>query len=257
MKINMRYIGLFGAGFAISAAIVLFSCQKGGTNEAQQIVDKAIQANGANLFASKKVSFTFRNKEYSAKRLNGDYIYSRSFQDSTGMIEDQLINSSEFTRTLNGEEVSLSEEWRGRYGNSVNSVLYFVEILYRLNDAAVNKTYEGTESIRGEVYHIIKVTFGQENGGEDFQDEYRYWIHSEDYTLDYLAYNYLTDGGGVRFREAYDREVIGGITFQNYVNLKPASKETPLSELGMLFEKGELEKLSYIVNDDIKVVDQL
>ena len=257
MKLNMKYIGLFSLGFILSAAIVLFSCQKEKSNKAQEVVDRAIKTNGANLFASKKVSFTFRNKDYSAKRLNGDYIYTRTFEDSSGVIEDQLVNSSAFSRKLNNTEVRLTEEWQGRYGNSVNSVLYFVEILYRLNDAAVNKSYEGTETIKGQSYHVIKVTFGQQNGGEDFQDEYRYWIHEEDFTLDYLAYNYLTDGGGVRFREAYDREVIGGITFQNYVNLKPASKETPLSELGRLYEKGELEKLSYIVNDNIKVVDQL
>lgn len=234
----------------------LMSCDTGNsTDQAQQVIDQAIRVHGAQHFASKFISFDFRNKHYSLKREGSNYTYTRSFEDSVGQVSDQLINSSNFTRSINGQAIPLSQEWQTRYGNSVNSVLYFVEILYRLNDAAVFKSYLGTTTIKGEEYHIVKVTFRQEGGGDDFQDEYRYWIHSEKYTLDYLAYNYETDGGGARFREAYDREKTGGIVFQNYVNYKPIpdTKDTPLDNLPGLFEAGKLKELSKIVNENIEV----
>ncbi len=249
----MKQAGLLGLAFILSALAVFYSCQDDRLSKAQEVVDQAIQENGAYLFATSKVSFNFRGKGYSAERQGGNYIYKRFFQDSTGAVEDMLVNSAEFSRTIDGQPISLTEEWQGRYGSSVNSVLYFVEILYRLNDPAVNKSYEGTATIKGEDYHTIKVTFGQENGGEDFEDEYLYWIHTKDFTLDYLAYNYLTDGGGVRFREAFDREKIKNITFQNYINYKPESKETPLQDLPALFENGQLQELSRIINEDIVV----
>ncbi|MEM9324437.1 MAG: DUF6503 family protein [Bacteroidota bacterium] len=245
--------------FVLLAAISLFSafltsCEEATTEEkAQAIIEQAIAANGAHLFPTKKVAFDFRGRRYSAQRQDGDFVYTRSFQDSLGWVEDRLVNSTAFSRTIDGQLVNLTTEWQGRYGNSVNSVLYFVEILYRLNDAAVNKTYEGLQSIKGENYHTIKVTFDQEDGGKDFQDEFLYWLKEDNFTLDYVAYNYETDGGGVRFREAYGREVIGGITFQNYVNYKPDSKATPLEELPSLFEAGKLKELSKIVNTGIVV----
>lgn len=247
----MKSLGLF-----VLVSVLLASCApENEVDQAQQVIDKAISANGADLFATKKVAFDFRNKHYTVARSASEYTYTRSFQDSLGQVNDVLINSSNFSRSINGNEIDLSEEWKGRYGNSVNSVLYFVEILYRLNDAAVFKSYLGKTTIKGENYHVIKVTFSEEGGGEDFQDEYRYWIHESDYTLDYLAYNYETDGGGARFREAYDRTKVGGITFQNYVNYKPVSdvKETPLDDLPKQLEAGQLKELSKIINENIEV----
>ncbi len=243
-------------GLLVLVSVILSGCaSQNEQDQAQQVIDKAIEANGAHLFATKKVAFDFRKKHYTVARSGSEYTYTRSFEDSIGQINDVLVNSSAFSRSINGQKINLSEEWQTRFGNSVNSVLYFVEILYRLNDAAVFKSYLGKTTIMGEKYHVIKVTFSQDGGGTDFQDEYRYWIHESNYTLDYLAYNYETDGGGARFRSAFDRTKVGGITFQNYVNYKPVpdTKETPLDDLPKFFEAGELKELSRIINENIEV----
>lgn len=247
----MRFPGLL-----VLVSLIFAGCSpQAEKDQVQQVIDKAIEANGAHLFATKKVAFDFRKRRYSVSRSASEYTYTRTFQDTTGQVKDILVNSSDFSRSINGNQVALTEEWKRRYGSSVNSVLYFVEILFRLNDAAVFKSYLGTTTVKGENYHVVKVTFSEEGGGEDFQDEYRYWIHESNYTLDYLAYNYETDGGGARFREAYDRQKIGGITFQNYVNYKPVpdTKETPLDDLPKFLEAGELKELSRIVNENIEV----
>ena len=46
-----------------------------------------------------------------------------------------------------------------------------------------------------------------------------------------MAYNYLTDGGGTRFRVAYNQRTIGPIRVQDYRNLKPNATFTPLDSL--------------------------
>ena len=253
----MKQLAILGSAFLFSGILIFISCSDSGkADQAQQLANQVIITHGAQHFATKKVSFSFRGKSYTAERRGENYIYSRAFEDSIGNVLDVLVNSSQFKRTIEGQEIALTEEWSKRYGNSVNSVLYFVEILYHLNDAAVKKKYLGKKTIKGQPYQVLKVTFSEENGGDDFQDEYLYWIHEQDFTVDYLAYNYETDGGGVRFREAFDREQIGGITFQNYINYKPVpdTKDTPLESLPDLFEEGRLKELSRIVNENIEVL---
>jgi hypothetical protein len=54
-------------------------------------------------------------------------------------------------------------------------------------------------------------------------------------------------------REARAAQEVGGIRFQNYINLKAASKETPLDSMQNLYEKGLLEKLSEINLETVRV----
>ena len=71
--------------------------------------------------------------------------------------------------------------------------------------------------------------------------------------MNYLAYEYLTDAGGIRFRVAINRRTIEGVVFQDYENYK-APKNTSLDDLPKMYEKGELELLSLIVNDSITLI---
>ncbi|MEL7534879.1 MAG: DUF6503 family protein, partial [Bacteroidota bacterium] len=140
------------------------------------------------------------------------------------------------------------------YSNSVNSVLYFIRLPYGLNDPAVNKKYLGEESIKGKKYHKIEVTFEQEGGGKDYDDVFVYWLDQQSHYLDYLAYSYETDGGGLRFRKAFNARTIGGIRFQDYVNYKAelqAGREA--ASLGLLYEAAELDSLSSIINENISL----
>ncbi len=220
---------------------------------AQHIIDEAILTHGLHNPEGKKVSFTFRNKDYSMIRNEQGIMYTRSFQDSLGFVRDVLINISEFSRSVDGIPFELSEEWSVRYANSVNSVLYFVQLPYMLNDPAVIKKYQGTIQIKGKKYHQIEIRFKQEDGGVDFEDVFLYWFNTENFSMDYLAYSYLTDEGGIRFREAFNRRTSGGIVFQDYINYKPADKNIGLENLPTLFEKGELKELSRIINIKEKV----
>ncbi len=217
------------------------------------IVNKSIESHGLNNLVGKSVSFDFRGRNYRAERQTDSYIYYRIWKDSLGLVTDKLINSSEFSRDLGGINIEVGDTWGTKYSNSINSVLYFFQLPYGLNDPAVNKSFLGEVQVKGQTYYLIKVTFKQEQGGEDFQDEYFYWINKNDFKVDFLAYNYITEGGGVRFREAFNRREIGGMHFQDYRNYKPDSKTTPLEELDNMFEAGELELLSEILSENISV----
>jgi hypothetical protein len=60
-----------------------------------------------------------------------------------------------------------------------NSVIYFATLPYKLQDASVTKTFVEEATIKGKRYWSYKVTFGQDGGGKDFDDEYMYWINKD------------------------------------------------------------------------------
>ncbi len=69
--------------------------------------------------------------------------------------------------------------------------------------------------------------------------------------MDYLAYLYHTDGGGLRFREAINQRRVNGILIQDYVNLKPEDEGIDIMTIAELYEAGELKVLSEIINEKV------
>ncbi len=246
--INMKLLYLRSFFCALA---VFTSCNS--RTEAEKIVDSAIEAHGGNAFAGSKIEFDFRDIHYTIFKTPDRFEYIREFSDSTGNVKD-LLNNDGFVRSVNGTKIdTLSEEWIGKYSRSVNSVAYFAFLPYGLNDPSVFKKSLGVTEINGEKYNLIKVTFAEEGGGEDFDDEFLYWIGTEDSMVDFIAYSYHTDGGGVRMREVSAVQEVGGIRFQNYLNLKPHNESVPVEKMQDLYEAGELELLSEINLENIKV----
>ncbi|WP_057937701.1 DUF6503 family protein [Algoriphagus resistens] len=244
MKFSNLFIFLLGSA-------VFTSCES--RTEAEKIVDKAIEAHGGGAYSNSKVEFDFRNIHYTIYKTQDRFEYKREFSDSTGSVID-VLNNAGFERKVNGVKIdTLSEEWIGKYSRSVNSVAYFAFLPYGLNDPAVFKTSIGETVINGEKYDLIKVTFAKEGGGEDFDDEFLYWIGTEDSVVDYIAYSYHTDGGGVRMREVSAVQEVGGIRFQNYLNFRPKDESVSVEKMQELYESGDLEVLSEINLENIKV----
>ncbi|MDP2042419.1 MAG: hypothetical protein Q8S14_17150 [Algoriphagus sp.] len=235
----------------LAVGVLGFSCNQ--RTEAEKIVDATIEAYGGELYESSIIDFDFRNIHYTIYKTPTAFEYIREFSDSTGIIRD-VLNNSGFVRTLDGNPIdTLTKERIGAYSRSINSVAYFAYLPYGLNDAAAVKTYLGETEINEKKYHLIKVTFVPEGGGEHFEDEFLYWIGVADYSLDFMAYSYHTDGGGVRMREVSEVMEVGGIRFQNYLNLKPEDKNTPVEKMQELYLSGNLELLSEIILENIVV----
>lgn len=222
------------------------------TDPSTKIINDAIEAHGGKRFENALTEFDFRGRHYTSHRKGGMFTYTREFSDSSGQIKDVLSNDG-FRREINGGLAKISGERAAAYSNSVNSVLYFALLPYGLNDPAVIKTYLGETELRGKKYHLIRVTFKQDGGGKDHEDVFLYWINQQTNIVDYLAYSYLTDGGGLRFREAINQRTINGILFHDYNNYKPGSDTVTLDEMGTLFEQNQLDLLSVINHENIKV----
>lgn len=231
----------------IIAFFLLSTCVKKEFT-AQQIIDKSIENSGVNQVANALISFDFRDNSYSAKRKNGLYTLTRT-KDS---VADILTNGN-FTRIINKKKIELSDSVANLYANSVNSVHYFSVLPFGLNDKAVRKKSLPSVTINGQQYYKIKVTFLENGGGEDFEDVFIYWFNKETFFLEFIAYSYKTNGGGMRFREVKEQFTKEGIRFTNYNNYKPKDKSIHLINIDKAFENNQLEKVSEIVLKNIKV----
>ncbi len=234
-------------------ALILVACKEEQVLNEQQVIDKAIEAAGGTSYNDLQLNFDFRGKHYQVKRDNGSYAYKRIWTDSIGKIADIVTNTG-FERMINEEAVQVPDSMASKYTSSINSVQYFTLLPFGLNDTAVNKELLENEEIKETNYHRVQVTFDQEGGGEDFEDVFIYWINSETYKVDFLAYSYNEDDGvGMRFREAYNERYIGNIRFVDYNNYKAETNDVKLTDLGKLFDSGKLKLLSKIENTNISV----
>ena len=236
----------------ISVSIAVTGCTDEQHPDPEMLVNKSIVAHGMDRIFGKEIQFKFRDREYRLYRDSLTYVYTRITGDS---IEDVLHSTEGFSRFKYGKPIQLADSMAVKYSSSVNSVLYFFQLPLVLNDPAVRKEYLGTRIIKDSEYHSIKVTFAQESGGEDFEDEFRYWINTATKEIDYLAYSYLTDGGGIRFREAYNKRRLDGIMVQDYRNYKPPTLDISLDSLPGLFERNKLELLSIIENTHVEFIN--
>lgn len=237
--------------FLLIGWVILQACS--GQGKEQRIIDRAIETHGGNTYKESNISFDFRDIHYQILKMPSRFEYSREFTDSLGVLVKDILNNDGFVRYKDGKEVAVTEERKQAYTNSVNSVAYFAFLPYGLNDPAARKEWKGETELEGQTYDIIEVTFDEEGGGDDFEDEFLYWFNRETGQMDYLAYTYHTEGGGVRFRKAFNSRLVNGIRIQDYENYMPEDKETPIGEMEALYKTRKLKLLSTIVVENVLV----
>lgn len=239
----------------ILGSTILFSCDmSGGKSEGEKIIEKSIEASGGENYENAEIEFTFRNRRYKSKR-NGDlFRLERFVKDSLGSTTHDILSNEGLRRFVNNKAVTVPDSMITRISDGVNSVHYFVQVPYILNAPAAIVELVGENEVEGEEYFEVKVTFRKEGGGTDHEDEFMYWIHKEDFTVDYLAYRFYTNDGGIRFRKALNPRIIEGVRFVDYTNHKTNDLSTPLRELDSLYEQGALEFVSNINTENIEVL---
>ena len=242
----MRYLFIF-------SLLILISCKPAEANlTAQQIIDKTIVFSGVDKVVNSEITFKFRDIQYAAIRKNESFKLQRYFIKDSIAIVDGLTNNG-YERLENTKRVEVADSMISRYSNSINSVHYFSVLPYGLNDKAVQKKILESSIIKGKEYYKIEISFSENGGGEDFEDVFIYWIGKENFLIDYLAYSYHTNGGGIRFRVLKEQCVKGGIRFVDYYNYKPIDTEISLLDTDKAFENNELKKVSEIILKDITV----
>jgi hypothetical protein len=230
----------------------LIACSQSKTITSDQIIEQSISACGWNQ-KEFSISFDFRDYTYKLIRKPFFYSYQRSKLIEGTAFLDIMTSKDQLKRYKNNRLLKLNDSITNLYSNSLNSVMYFFQLPLILRDDAVISEVLGATTIFGKKYWSVKVLFNQSGGGKDFKDEYRYWIDQESHLIAFLAYNYLTDGGGTRFRIATNYRKHGGILFQDYINYKPKLRFMSLDSLPILLEKGNLIEISKIKNKNIMV----
>ncbi len=242
---------------------VLFvaGCASESQDDPQAIVDAAIEAHGGEAMDGGKLSFTFRGTPFSVERDGGRFAYKRTTSDSLGQAIEDVVDNDGARRFIGGEAVEIDSITTRRINTDLISVAYFALLPLPLNDAAAQKRYVGSQTIKGEAYDMIEVTFAQGGGGRDYQDVFVYWFHAERHTMDYLAYSYVLgadetgpNATGIRFREAGNVRDVGGFRVQDYRNFT-ADAGTDLAEMGLMYEAGELRVVSDVLLEDVRVVE--
>ncbi len=234
--------------------LLLASCQEEKEQlSADEIINKTIAQAGGDNYKKATIEFKFRENKYKSVRSGGEFHLEREIQDSVKSYRE-VVNNTGYQRYLNDSLITVPDSMVVKYTSSINSVHYFAHLPYGLNDKAVNKKLVGDAEINGKQYYQLKVTFSQDGGGQNHHDEFLYWINKDDFTIDYLAYKFHINEGGLRFREAYNPRVIEGIRFVDYKNYTLEDFNTDLCSLDELFEEGKLELLSTIETEDIHVV---
>ncbi len=214
------------------------------------LLQKALAAHGGDRYGTACYTFTFREKQYRFQNDGARYTYTRT-ETKDGHTTIDVLDNDGVERTTDREQVALSDKQTAVVSEGVNSVIYFATLPHKLLDPAVNASLAGAETVNGNVYEVLNVNFDQAGGGTDHDDNFRYWINAETGRIDFLAYDYRTNGGGVRFRSAYNPRVVEGILFQDYVNYQ-APVGTPLKLLAKRFAAGQLEELSRIETEEVE-----
>lgn len=238
----------------------LFSCQPSNNpvlqeteklSKSDSIISKAIEVYGMQNLDKANLEFTFREYYYTANLNSGEFEYTRLIVNPDSVYD--VLNNNRFERFVNGVKAEVDSLKAVAYSNSINSVWYFALLPLRLKDEAARKDYVGAIDLNNKTYHAIKVTFSEEGGGQDFDDEYMYWFEENTLKMPIFGYNYSTNGGGVRFRVLESDTLVNGVLFQDYYNLKPNSIKTPLDSLPFLWVENELDTVSVIENKSVKV----
>lgn len=216
-----------------------------------QVIQKTIERHGGEKYNNMEVEFDFRKRHFRAKISNGQYVYERSFRSNEGWVTDVWSNDK-FKRMIDQKEIKLDQQNLRTYRTATNSVIYFALLPFTLDDPVVNRQLMRSVEIKSKSYYKVEMTYDENGGGEDFENVYVYWINKEDFTIDYLAYSFNINGGGVRFREAYNQRDVKGIRFQDYRNYT-IDKDFPAQELDYAFQTDQLKLLSEIKLENVKV----
>ncbi len=141
-----------------------------GPPTAQDIVTRAIEVHGGDMFEHVEIEFDFRGARFRVWRDGGMFSFTRTYADTSGNIVEEMSNDG-FARTANAQHYEMDEREYLKLTEDVNSVVYFALLPYKLMDASVVKKLLDPITIEGQPYHTVQVTFEQQDGGRERDGE--------------------------------------------------------------------------------------
>lgn len=217
--------------------------------EGEALVAAVIAAHGADRLGDASVDFAFRGTPYRMTRREGRFRYERWPRPG----QHEVLTNDGFVVRVDGEPAKLSRGAAASKRRSLNSVVYFASLPYPLADPAVRPEAAGRQAIGDARFEALEVRFAAEDGGDDHEDGFRYWVDPETRQIAFMAYRFERGDGGVRFRVRTGASTVGGVTFLDWSNHGRADPEVPLERLPDLWMQGKLPALSTVALDDIRM----
>jgi len=247
----MNYL-FHSISWSVICLISLQACQP-SKKDTDSIIQKTIETHGGAKMEHVKIDYDFRDKHYTTTLKNGTYHYQRTYQDTAGNQYKAVLSNDSLYREVNGQKVGLSKDEKAGLRGSLDAVNYFFLLPYKLKDPVVQSQYLSSVNIHKSPYKKIRVTFKEGGNGQNHQDTFLYWVHENNYTMDFLAYKYQTSGGGMRFRVADNIRTIKGIQFQDYLNLAPVDSSINFEKIDSFYKENEVKRVSEIRKKNIEV----
>ena len=241
--------------FGFSACTDKVSSKNGSDDRSSEIIDQAIQAMGGDILDQAEITFDFRDQTLSYYADKGNYRYTRVFTDKAGQIVTDTLTNHDFIRYTDGKRLDLSDERKSTLQGGVNSIIYFAFLPFKLNDPSAINEYVSRVAIQGKTYEKIKVSFHNEQGNAAHNDVYYYYFDPEDLSLDYFAYKFQEDGGGIRFRSGYNERSVDGLTIRDYINYMADPDSVEFSTIEKFYNQDQLQELSRIELRNVEVKD--
>ncbi len=190
-----------------------------GTSDRLEIVDRAIERHGGDLFEHSRVRLTVASRSGSFEvdsTTDGDRFEYVIRTSDDGDEREYRRDNRVLAATEAGEPMEMDEAERARAESYVNQRMYFLFLPYKLNDPGVYKEDQGLEEWNGRQLNRVRVTF--EHGSSAGADSaYVYWFDPETARLEQFAYDY-GNGAGLRFRILRNYRRIGGLLFYDADN---------------------------------------
>ncbi len=227
-----------------------------GTSERLEIVDRAIEHHGGELFEQSRVRLTVasRSGSFDVEQVaDGDRLEQR-IRASNGSDERVYRRDNMALKvTEAGQPMEMDETEHARAESYVNQRMYFLFLPYKLNDPGTWKEDEGLEEWDGRQLHRVRITFepGTSAGADS---AYVYWFDPETARLEQFAYDY-SEGTGLRFRTLHNYRRIGGLLFYDADNygLNTPDGGLTVDDITPAYVEEELPLVSQIEHRDIHV----
>ncbi len=184
------------------------------------IVSRAIEHHGGDVYRHSETELDLCSKSgcfHVVARVDGDrFAFTVSGQSGGAQLEVRSSNDA-LEVSKDGAPLAVDANQEQKYRDWAMARVYFCFLPYRLDDPSVRQQDLGLVDWQGRRLHKVKVTF-EAGTSTDAGDEYVYWFDPESARLEYLAYSYDDNGGGLRFRRSVRHRRIGGLLFFDQEN---------------------------------------
>ncbi len=223
--------------------------------EQSALVDRAIAQHGGEAYGHTETSLDICSKSgcfHVETRTQKDRFDFKVAGKASGRHREVSSVGGLTTVKLDGETIAVDGTAMQRHIDWAMARIYFCFLPYRLNDPGVYKQDLGLTDWGGRTFHRIKVTF-EPGSSTDASDEYMYWFDPETARLEFFAYTYDDNGGGLRFRRAINHRRFGGILFFDQENFGTEGAGLSVDLIDEAFVRNKLRHVSTVRLEDIEV----